>query len=211
MFNSMHRAALMLGLLLFGATAAAEDFSGSYEVVTPPQPTLTQSKIEVMEVFWYGCPHCHSLEPYLEKWLATKPDNVEFVRLPGVLNQSWVPHARAFYTAQKLGVMDKIHKPLFDALHKDKKPIYTEDALREFFIEQGVDGDAFDKVYRSNEIDTRVKQALVMARNYKLTGVPALIVNGKYMTSGSLAHSFDNLLKTVDYLVGLESAAVPAQ
>lgn len=191
-------------LIALSVPAAARDFEESFQRVRPAQPTLTPSKIEVLEIFWYGCPHCYSLEPYLEKWLESKPEDVEFTRLPGVLNNSWIPHARAFYAAQKLGVLDKIHRPLFDALHKDHKQIFTEDQLREFFVSQGVDGGEFTRAYRSNEVETRLKQVLVLARNYKLSGVPTLIVNGKYLTSGTLAGSYEEMLKVVDRLAEQE-------
>jgi thiol:disulfide interchange protein DsbA len=161
-------------------------------------------KIEVVEIFWYGCPHCYSFEPHLDKWLQTKPDDIIFVRMPGVLNAAWVQHARAYYTAEKLGVLDKIHRPLFDAIHRDRKRIFSEDELHDFFVERGVDGADFDRVYRSNEIDTRVKQALVMARAAHVTGVPAIIINGRYMTTGSLTGSFERLLEVTDRLAGLE-------
>lgn len=207
MNDTTRRAVLLCSLLAFSLAAAGRDFEDSYQRVRPPQPTLTPSGIEVLEIFWYGCPHCYSLEPHLEKWLESKPENVEFVRLPGVLNTSWIPHARAFYTAQKLGVLDQIHRPLFDALHRDRKAIFSEGDLREFFEAHGVDGKEFTRVYHSSEVETRLKQALVLARNYKVTGVPALIVNGKYLTSASLAGNHEDMLKVVDRLVERERLA----
>jgi thiol:disulfide interchange protein DsbA len=200
----IRRALLFTVLALLAAPSAARTFEESFQEIKPAQPTSVGDKIEVLEIFWYGCPHCYSFEPYLDKWLASKPAEVEFVRMPGVLNPAWLPHARAYYTAQKLQVLDKIHMPLFHALHRDRKAIFSEDELREFFEANGVSGEDFDRVYRSNEVDTRVKQALVTARSARVTGVPAIIVNGKYLTSGSHAGSFEKLLQIVDQLVARE-------
>jgi thiol:disulfide interchange protein DsbA len=210
-------------LFAFAATATAQhdhdtpgtrSFEESFQEIKPAQPTGAEGKIEVIEIFWYGCPHCYSFEPYLDKWMATKPADVEFVRMPGVLNPSWVQHARAFYTAQKLGVLDKIHMPLFQAIHRDRERIFSEDELRAFFTAQGVDGNDFDRVYRSNEIDTRMKQALFRARGARVTGVPTIVVNGRYMTSGTMTGSFERMLEVTDQLIALEreriGVALPA-
>jgi len=176
----------------------------SFQKIEPAQPTSVEGKIEVLEIFWYGCPHCYAFEPYLDNWNKTRPADVEFVRMPGVLNPSWIQHARAYYTAQKLGVLDKIHMPLFDAIHRDRQRIFSEDELREFFTDRGVDGDDFDRVFRSSEVDTRMKQALFTARNARVTGVPTIIVNGRYMTSGTMTGSFEKMLEVTDQLIAIE-------
>ncbi len=194
---------LVAGLLLlcFSVIAHADD---PYKLIIPVQPTQTDNKIEVLEVFWYGCPHCYDFEPYVEKWLENLPEDVEFRRMPGIFNKNWIPHAKAYFTAEKLGVLDKIHNPLFNALHKERKRIYNEDELKDFFVAKGVDGDKFTKVFNSSEIETKFKQAFVMGKRYKITGVPAVIINGKYMTSGSMSGSYENLLKTIDELIAKE-------
>ena len=167
----------------------------------PPQPTTTGDKIEVLEVFWYGCPHCYHFEAYIHRWLKTKPADVEFVRMPAVLSRNWLPHAKAYYAAIKLDVLNRIHTPLFNALHRDGKRIFTEDELRNFFVSQGVDGEAFTKAYESTEVQTKIKQAFYLARNFKITGVPSIVVDGKYMTSASMTGSYDKLLEVVNYLI----------
>ena len=106
----------------------------------------------------------------------------------------------------KLSALDAIHGPLFDAIHKERKQIHDDKAIRKFFIRNGVDKGDFKQVYESDEIDTKVKQAFVMAQRYKLTGVPAVIVNGKYLVSGSTAGSFPNVLQVIDQLIGRERA-----
>jgi len=199
--NKFVNAVASVLLLCLSVNVQAED---TYKLIIPAQPTQTEGKIEVLEVFWYGCPHCYHFEPFLSEWLKTKPDDVEFRRMPGIFNKNWVPHARAYFTAEKLGVLGKIHSQLFDALHKDRKRIFTESELKDFFVSKGVDGDEFTRVYNSSEVETKFRQAFVMGQRYKITGVPAVIVNGKYMTSGSMAGSYENLLKTVDQLVDKE-------
>jgi thiol:disulfide interchange protein DsbA len=182
-----------------------------YNVISPEVPTQTGDKIEVLEVFWYACPHCYDFEPYVKEWLASKPDDVVFRRMPGIFRKNWIPHAKAFYTAEKLGVLDKIHSPLFDAIHKERKKIHDDAAMKKFFVKQGVDEDEFTKVYESEEIDIKAKQAFVMGQKYKITGVPAIIVNGKYMISGSTAGSFENVLKITNALVDKERASTVSE
>lgn len=192
--------AVLLGLVSLSLPAAEP-----YKNIVPAQPTqVEEGKIEVVEVFWYGCPHCYDFEPHINAWVDNKPDDVEFRRMPGVFSKNWVAHAKAYYTAQKLGVLKDIHTPLFEALHKQRKKIFSESQLKDFFESQGVNADDFTSAYNSSEVETRFKQAFIMGQRYKLTGVPAVIVNGKYMTSASLAGSYDNLLKTIDLLVDRE-------
>ena len=170
----------------------------------PPQPIATGNKIEVLEFFWYGCPHCYSLEPYLEKWQATKPDDVQLRRVPAILGKNWIPHARAYFTAEKLGIVDKIHRPLFDAIHKDKQQIIDEKSLRDFFVKMGVDKDEFTRIYESNEISEQIQDAFILGQQYQITGVPAIIVNGKYRTSASMAGSNANLIEVINQLTAKE-------
>ena len=175
-----------------------------YEVIAIPQKTLSGGKIEVVEVFWYGCPHCYALEPQIEKWLDNMPADVEFRRVPGVLGKHWIPHAKAFFVAQKLGVLDKIHRPLFDAIHKEKRKIMDPAALRDFFAEHGVDKDTFEKLYNSEAVEQDMRAAFVAGKEYGIMGVPALIVNGKYRTSPSIAGSYDSVMQIVNQLIEKE-------
>ena len=195
-------------LLLISGQAIAD--GQGYVTISPAQPTQTGDKIEVLEVFWYACPHCFDFEPHISKWLASKPDDVEFRRMPGIFRKNWIPHAKAYFTAQKLGVLEKTHTPLFDAIHKQKKNIHDDVAMKNFFVKQGIDEDAFTKAYESEEVETMVKQAYVMGQRYKLTGVPAVIVNGKYMVSGSTAGSFENVLTVINQLIEKEREKMSA-
>lgn len=189
-------------LLALSGMGRAEDTR--YEVVEPYQATQSGDRIEVVEFFWYGCPHCYSVEPYLEHWNENKPEDVEFRRVPGVLSGKWIPHARAFYTAEKLGVLEKIHRPLFDAIHKDRQRISNQDHLADFFADYDVDKAEFNRIYESEAVTDQIKQAYLAAKSYSITGVPTLIVNGKYRTTVSQAGSNKELIATINDLIDRE-------
>ena len=188
---------------LFSFFAYVNAFDG-YVEITPAQPTQAENKIEVLEVFWYGCGHCYDFEPFINEWLEKKPEDVVFRRMPGIFRKDWIPHAKAYFTAEKLNILNKIHSALFTAIHKEKKQIYDDTSIKKFFIKHDVNKKEFKKAYESDEVDTKVKQAYVMGQRYKITGVPAIIVNGKYMVSGSTAGSFENVTKMIDMLIEKE-------
>lgn len=197
----------LLLIILFSSVSPAEPAAGTgYEVLTPAQPTQDPDKVEVIEFFWYGCPHCYSLEPLLDKWLRSKPDNVTFIRQPAVFSKRWGQHAKAYFTAEALGVVDQVHADLFDAIQNKKQKLTTEDQLAKFFIAHGVDEEEFRKAYNSFLVDTKMRQAKSMAARYGITGVPAIIINGKYKTSGPLAKSHENMIEVMDLLIKQESA-----
>ncbi len=192
--------------LIAAAQEATDKFvlGKHYQAVIPAQPVQTGDKIEVLEVFWYGCPHCYDFEPYVNRWLSTKAPDVEFRRMPAVFRPNWSAHAKAYYTAEALGVVDKIHSPFFKVLHEDKRKLNAESSLAEFFTEQGVDKEEFSTTFNSFTVESKVRQAMHMVRQYGITGVPAVVVNGKYQTSASMAGSYEQLLKVIDYLADKE-------
>lgn len=199
---------LLMLWLPFAAGAAAEFEEGvQYQRLSVPVKTSTDDKIEVVEVFWYGCPHCFRLEPMVEKWLETKPDNVKFVRIPAALGRAWEIHAKAFYVAKILGILDKVHRPLFDAIHVEGKRLNTPDQMAEFFAEYGVDKQTFDKVFNSFELETDYRRSQQLVREYGVTGVPTFIVDGKYLTTGSMAGSEEKIFDVVNYLIKKEENA----
>ncbi len=179
----------------------------NYQVIAKPQPTADTGTIEVLELFWYGCPHCYQLEPEIEAWLETKPDDVTFIRLPAILGPTWELGARAFYTADLLGVTDKIHTPMFERLHKQRKPLRNADDVKAFFVERGVSAEDFDKTFNSFAVITRTNRAKQARDMYGITGVPALVVNGKYRTTAELAGGNRQLLEVVNALVEQERNA----
>ncbi|MDD1621926.1 MAG: thiol:disulfide interchange protein DsbA/DsbL [Methylococcaceae bacterium] len=191
-----------LGLFCFAALARA---AGGYETLSPAQPVQNPDKIEVIEFFWYGCPHCYHLEPAMAAWLKTKPANVEFIRQPAVFSDLWGKHAKVFFTAEALGVLDKVHADLFDAIQNKKQKLTSEDELAKFFAEHGVKDEDFRNAYNSFLVDAKMRQAETMGSRYGITGVPALIVNGKYRVTGPSAKSQDNMLTVTNQLIQQES------
>jgi len=205
---------LMILLIPFYALAACagENYTEGkeYTKLSSVQPTSSGDRIEVVELFWYGCPHCYHLEPFVEKWLKSKPDDVEFVRLPAILGASWELLAKAYYTAELLGVLDKTHSALFAAIHEQKKKINSESVLRDFFIQQGVPAGDFDKTFNSFAVAVKLNNARMMTRRYAITGVPTLIVNGKYSTGPSATEGNERVMDVVDYLVAQERGTAAA-
>lgn len=195
-------------LLPFSTTAAIAFVEGThYKKLSQPQATVDANKIEVLELFWYGCPHCHKFQVHVERWLKTKPANVNYVRMPAVLREDWGLHARAFYTAETLGVIDKIHMPLFEAIHNEKRYLFTEGKLMQFFKEHGISNDDFRNTFHSFAVDSKVRRARQMSRRYQVRGTPAVIINGKYMTGPGMAKGFVNMIKVIDHLVAKDSRA----
>jgi thiol:disulfide interchange protein DsbA len=203
---SMALAASAATLVATPASAAGIDPTGKFDLITPPQPTDTPDKIEVVEVFWYGCPHCYSFLPAMEKYSQGTADDVAVRHMPAIFRDSWIAHARAFYTAELLGVEEQIHRPLFDAIHVDKQPLDSQEALMKFFETYGVSNDDFNKTYKSFAVETLLRKSQVMQQRYGVRGTPTVIVNGKYRVSGTLAGSPEDMIKVVEALVERERA-----
>lgn len=193
-----------IGLFCFASLVKAE---GGYEAVSPAQPVQNPDKIEVIEFFWYGCPHCYSLEPSMAAWLKTKPANVEFIRQPAVFSELWGKHAKAFFTAEALGVTEKVHADLFDAIQNKKQKLTSEDELAKFFAAHGVKDEDFRAAYGSFLVDAKMRQAETMGARYGITGVPAIIVNGKYRVTATTAKSQDNMIAVTNQLIQQETRA----
>ena len=203
---------LLLAALLHPMPLLAIDEGIDYAVLKPAQPTETGGQVEVLEVFWYGCPHCWHLEPVMDQWVASKPAGVAFRRMPAT-GPRWEPHARAYYAAESLGKLEVFHVALFKAMQVQKRNIMTESDLVKFAGEVGIDPEEFRAAYNSFYVEARVRKADDMGRRYGIDGVPALIVNGKYRTSPSQTGSQDRLVEVLNALVGQEVAArggVPA-
>lgn len=194
------------GVMAPAAGAEPFDEGVDYQRVAPAQPTEAEpGKVEVLELFWYGCPHCYHLEPLLEQWLAGQPDTVAFRRMPAVLGDQWAIHARAFYAAEVLGVSDKVHQALFDAMHAEKRRLNDEASLAAFFAEQGVDEEQFRQAFHSFSVETKLRRAMTMTRRYGIDGVPAFVVNGKFRTSASLTGTRERMFEVLEALVKSES------
>ena len=198
------------GLSIGGCNAATEQFTEGqhYQRISPSVPTsVGNDKVEVVELFWYGCPHCYTLEPYIEQWLPVKPEAAEFVRLPATLNPSWTAHARTFYALELLGELDRMHPIMFQAIHDQRRRLRDLRSITKFVAQQGVDQDKFVEAYKSLPVQTKLKRASQLSRAYGLDGVPAVVINGKYRTTASMAGGYGQMLEVIDYLVDKESSA----
>jgi thiol:disulfide interchange protein DsbA len=183
-----------------------------YEVIKPAQPTSAPAgKVEVTEFFWYGCPHCFRFEPYVKGWLKKKSDDIVFRRVPAMLSPKWESHARAYYAAEVMGVTEKLHEPLFLALHAQKKRIYKEEDILDFVEELGIDRDKFMQTYKSFAVSSKIQQSKKLGEAYNLGGVPSVVVNGKYLTSASHAGSYKALTILMNALALKELEALKGQ
>jgi thiol:disulfide interchange protein DsbA len=207
---------LLLSLSLLVVTpliAVAEDAAQSYvegthyDLITPAVRTADPDKIEVAEFFWYGCGHCYTFEPMIEQWKKSLPDDVDFHGSPAIWNAQMELHARAFYAAQVLGVMDTMHPVIFQAMNVDRKRLSTEAEIAALFTANGVSAEDFGKAFNSFGVSSQVRQANARARAAKITGTPALMVNGKYHISTRKAGSQANMLKVAESLIEKERAA----
>lgn len=198
---------LTLGVLSFaimtasGMTFAADFVEGKdYKLVPKIGKVDVPGKIEVREFFWYGCGHCYHLEHPMQQWLKQLPKDVNFLRTPAAMNPVWEQNARGYYVSEALGVRKAAHIPLFDAIHKGGQQIFDQKSLAQFYVKYGADEKKFNSLFNSFAITGKVNQAKNLAMQYQLTGVPAVVVNGKYIVSGNDQHVVD----VVNYLIEKE-------
>lgn len=196
-------------MFMAAAPASAADMlqpGKDYELISPPLPTDGNGKVQVVEMFWYGCPHCYEFEPRLEHWVKNKPANVEFVRIPAIFNNpTWKLHAQTYYTAEVLGILDQFHEAFFDAIHKQRLRMNTRDSIRKFFEQFGIDNKTFTDTFDSFAVQAKVRRAADLTQKYGISGVPTIVVNGKYRTDGPMAKSYEHLLQIVNALIAKES------
>ncbi|HEY9531161.1 MAG TPA: thiol:disulfide interchange protein DsbA/DsbL [Burkholderiales bacterium] len=164
--------------------------------VKPPVPVEGTNKIEVIEFFWYGCIHCYNLEPALESWLKTLPNDVEFRRVPAVFNERWGLDASIYYAMEALGLVDKLHRPLFDAIHKNRLRTDNQQAFSEWLTQQGVDAKKFIETVQSFGVRSKTRRAVQLTVAYKVDGTPAMAVHGRYTVPAQA-----NVFQVVDSLV----------
>lgn len=200
------RVVMAAAALVLSVSASAADYVAGqhYKVLEDAAPTRDPAKVEVVEAFWYGCPHCFKLEPTIKPWIEKLPETVDFHQVPAQFGPAWKAHARAFYLAEVFKVSEAFHQKMFTALHVERKRLISQDDQREFFVALGVDGAAFDKAFNSFSVNSKLRQADKKIRDYQLTGVPAIIVNGKYVISAGSAGSEAEMLKVANYLIEKE-------
>ncbi|HVQ60441.1 MAG TPA: thiol:disulfide interchange protein DsbA/DsbL, partial [Burkholderiales bacterium] len=177
----------------------------------PAQAVDTPGRVEVIEFFWYRCPHCYALEPELEAWVKRLPRDVQFKRVPGVLNEDWAVDARIFYALESIGEVDRVHRALFDAIHKQGGVRLRGDAFAKWVAEwlgkQKVDMAKYDAALHSFSVESKLRRAAQMASAYKLDGVPALTVQGRYVVLASTSQKA--MLATAETLIGEARKQLP--
>ncbi|MDX1443400.1 MAG: thiol:disulfide interchange protein DsbA/DsbL [Gammaproteobacteria bacterium] len=173
-----------------------------YMELEEPRSTGTEAdEVEVIEFFWYGCGHCYATEPHIDAWLEEKPDDVRFLRVPATLSRGWLLLARAYYTAEQLGIRNEVHRKIFDTIHGERKlPRNPDDVAALFQKIAGVDPEVFKQAFQSFPVGIKLKEADALARSYPLTGVPSFVIDGKYVTTAAMAGSYERLLDVVEML-----------
>ncbi|MHA6572488.1 thiol:disulfide interchange protein DsbA [Pseudomonas yamanorum] len=196
---------------LFGMTAQAADVpleaGKTYVELTNPVPVSVPGKIEVVELFWYGCPHCYAFEPVINPWVEKLPEDVNFKRIPAMFGGPWDAHGQLFLTLEAMGVEHKVHNAVFDAIQKQGKRLTKPDEMADFVATQGVDKDKFLATFNSFAIQGQIKQAKELAQKYGVQGVPTLIVDGKYRFDIGSAGGEKEALNVADQLIAKERAA----
>lgn len=195
---------IIILLILFGGTTYAQNFEEDVHYQTLSKPlatTVDKGKIEVRELFWYYCPHCADLEPFVNRWLKNKGDNVEFVLQPAIFSDRWVKGAVFYYVLEELNLLGTLHNKLFDAIHKDNIKFARKDSFIDWLTLNGVDRKVATKVFSSFHVRTKVNRAILASKATGVSGVPAFIINGRYSTSVREAGSQQAVFEVIDYLV----------
>lgn len=192
-----------LGLAPFAGWAQATRLAPGVDFteLRPAQPVEAQGKVEVIEFFWYGCPHCYSMQPLLEKWIPRLPPDVNFRRVPAVLNEGWAREAAVYYSFEALNVLEKMHRPFFDAIHRERVNTRDPATLSEWLRKHDVDPAKYENAYKSFGVQSKVRRAAQQSAAYRIDGTPALAVHGRYTISGEQARTQDRMLSIADYLV----------
>lgn len=201
-------AAAVLVLPLAWGPANAAQAGKEYSVLSPAQPTDSRGKVEVIEFFAYTCPHCFDLEPELAAWARKLPANVVLKRQPVIFNDDWEPMARAYFALEALGAVDKLHADVFNAIHVEDKQLMEPETFFDWGAQHGLDRAKLKAAYNAFSTAAKVSRAKQLQRAYKISGVPALAVAGKYLTSASMTGSNANTLKLVSELIHKENMGI---
>lgn len=195
----------ILGLVLITTIALAageHKHRGSYEIIDPAVPRVVENDAEheVIELFWYGCSHCFDFEPHVKQWKQNKSHNVSFVRVPAIFNARWEQHARAFYALELMGELEKGHDLLFSGIHEQGRSLNDLDSMARYFAANDIDAAKFRESFNSFVVETKINRAKQLIRQYQVTGVPAIIIDGKYRLSASQAGGYTQLIAEIDAL-----------
>jgi thiol:disulfide interchange protein DsbA len=192
---------LSLGLTSIPNVRAELTKGRDYAVLVSPQPTESGKNIEVLEFFWYGCPHCYKLHPHIKAWMNKMPKDVTFRYIPAIFRNSWIPGAKTFYALEVLGERNKLHDKIYEAIHINKIDLTNEELLFDWIKKQGIDRKKFVDIYNSFSVGNQSSQSSQMSKKYGLRGVPSLVVDGKYLASGRMGGTPQDTIRTLDELI----------
>jgi thiol:disulfide interchange protein DsbA len=198
---SMPLAALSGALLAEEPPRARQNIE--YRLIEPPQPVETGNRIEVIDFFWYGCPYCNQLMPLLEAWTKSKPSDVAVRRIPAILKDNWMPHARIYYTLELLNEAERLHARVFHGYHVEELHMSKPDVMELWAVKNGIDRRKWVDAYFSPEVDGKIARAARAMKLYNVEGTPSLAVDGRYITSGSMAPSIKGMIAVLDDLIRL--------
>lgn len=199
---SLFAAAPLAGLPSLAAAQGAPIEGQHYVKLSQRQPTQDPKKLEVVEFFWYGCPHCHAFEPALDAWAKKLPPDVNFRRLPVAFREvPFVLHQKLYFAIETLGLVDQLHRKVFNTMHVERNPLSTPEAIGDFVARNGVDKAKFLDTMNSFSVQAKSKQAAALSAGYKIDGTPAMGIDGRYYTGGSLAGSNERALAVTEYLM----------
>ena len=198
--------------LATAARAQGQSPKEGVDYLTLDKPAATESagKIEVVEFFWYSCPHCNRFEPQLEEWAKKMPKDVVLRRAPVAFRPDFEPQQRLYFVLEAMNKVEELHRKVFYAIHVEKQALNSQPLIADWIEKQGVDKAKFTEAYNSFPVATKARKASLLQDAYKVDGVPALGVAGKYYTSGSLAQTMERALIVTDHLLGLVRASMPA-
>ena len=183
-----------------GAQNAKIEEGFDYRILPIPQAVEVKGKVEVIEFFWYGCPHCYDFEPELGAWVKRQPKDVSFRRVPVAFRDDFLPHSQLFYALEAMGKGDALNEKVMYAMHKENKRLLTESEIADWVASQGVDRNTFLASYRSFAVVSKARAAKQLAEAYRIDGVPTIVMQGKYVTSPSIAGSKAKAIAVMDYL-----------
>ena len=179
-----------------------------YHRISPAVETdVEDGKVEVKELFWYGCQHCYKFEPHIVGWKGSKADYITFKRMPAVLNRGWLAHARAYYALETMGELERIHPIFFEAIHDQGRRLRDVESMARFLSQHDIDAEKFTSAYDSLYVETKINRSGQLIRQYGSSSVPTVIINGKFRTSASDAGGFENVLRVIDTLAEQEQHA----
>ncbi len=195
-----HQFSIAAAALAFCASALAQQ---PFSSINPAQPTEGGGKVEVIEFFWYGCPHCYSLEPAVVAWAKKAPEDVVFRRVPAVPSAAWEENARMYYTLEAMGKLDEYHQKVFDAIHKSNVNLNNKRIREDWLAKNGIDPGKYAEAEKSFSVATKLNRARQLTLNYKVDSVPRVTVDGKYFVSAEKAGGVDKVFPVVDQLIGM--------